>query len=786
MLRAPVNQSNVASIATGKNQNALSASNHGGCLLNMSGHGSNGLNVSLHSCCSCSSTTKGGNNSNYADVSLSNIFADEEEQMDIFGENSMVGFITALQMEQNGTSERPKTPGCQYHPKSFEGQHSQKKISPMKSMRTIGTDSTSTWQGSCNSFLGMDDELLDLSFTVNDFDKGNDDLSLHTKNTTASDSSPTKTVPRTLSRKDIDLNSCKKERTSSTTKRTLKLKPNRSSTLVVTGGGMHHCFSEESGKSSADQSPRKPVRRCEEEETEQPDDNVAAGGRQKLRDAVEILSNVLEVPTMQLDEESTSSEVIKINVGPVSRNSRADEISNHTDCSSTFQSCKDLPSQSLPCSMSLSQSYSEVSSKEDSAPKCPRRGTSPARSIAGARDHPCEAEPAVSKRTDCASFNQRGAELGTTECKTPPSPRKKVMMIAIKDLEKYVSDVSETDGKIQKAAISTSRYKKIMKAAEEKQLNCINENERVKISTSTAAGTSPYSTRLSIPESIAVDCSDRSLSSMDDSGRPFLHDNRSPPPGIVTAKLRKNNLFKAKSTRSLVKSPSSCNRISTTTNARTNPKMLNQKPSVSPKTRRIIRAASCLAITDSTTTSTVNPKKTSSCNRGKNVSGRKFMRSSSCLLGKSNSNDSFSPTCVSEESADTSPELKIETTVQQTRFVNKLRRVSSCCDIVNPNLIRNGDPNQKNIVEVVPKTRQYDSPIIRPTTFLTSMSEIPTTSTIDVSSPQRQPPRLAKSIVIIGDDGKQYHHHHHRDKPPTSPRRYITPTRGSSFRCRSN
>jgi hypothetical protein len=762
MIRAPVNRRNITTNTKGNGQNTLNVSNHG--LLNISGHGSNGLNLSGHSC--CSSTTRGGNNNNYADVSLSNIFADEEERIDIFGENSMVGFITALQIERNGKSERQET-CCQYQHESFERPAPQKKINSMKSMKTIGTDSTSTWQGSCNSFIGMGDELLDLSFTVNDFDKGNDDLSLHAKKTVASPASQSKMIPRNLSRKDIQLNNFKKERTPAKaigSKRSLQ--PKGPNALVVTGGGMHHCFTEENGKSNADQSPRKPVRRCEEDETLQPEDE-AATGRQKLKEAVVNLSKIIDVPNMNVDEESSSSEVIKINVAPISRSKEGDESSDRADCGS-FATVRDQPSLSLPCTTSIAQSTGEVSSKEDSAPKCPRRGASPTRSvIAELRDRSIEKPTSLSsnKVNDSgSSFTHRVSETSTTEYKSPPSPRKKVMMIAIKDLEKYVSDKSETDGKIQKAAISANRYKKIMKAAEEKQLHRNDENERVKISknaiTGSDGGASPHSTKMSIPKSIAVDCSDRSLSSMDDSSRPFIHENRSPLPGIVTATRRKNNLFKWKSNRSVTSSPSSSKR-NATTNVRTNPKTIIQKSSASPKARKIMRASSCVILTEPTTDANLDLVKTSS------NSGRKFTRSSSCIFGKSKT--------LPQKVFDTSVDIKNDVPEKPSRLLKKLRRVSSCCDIVSEGQTRIAN-NSKNTTGT--KTR-YDSPIIRPTT---SVASPPGTTNVSVSSPHRQ--QHVNCAAVVGGDGKSCYHHH-RDKPPTSPRRYITPTRATSIRSRS-
>ena len=313
-----------------------------------------------------------------------------------------------------------------------------------------------------------------------------------------------------------------------------------------------------------------------------------------------------------------------------------------------------------------------------------------------------------------------------------------------------------------------------------------NEKERVKISRNRVSGRdvsiSPYSPKLSIPKSIAVDCSDRSLSSMDDSSRPFIHDNRSPPPGIVTATRRKNNLFKVKSSRSVTNSPASCSRT-ISTNVRTDSKTtVDQTSSASPTPRKFARAASCRVVTEPKTTDVhVDQKKTSSGNRGRNVSARKYMRSSSCLFGSSSNNSSLSPyngTTVSTDSNN-------ETSVKPTRFLKKLRRVSSCCDIVNEGRVRDTVNNSKSN-NIGPKSR-FDSPIIGPTASPSG----PMTN-IDIStSLQHHQQQLVDSVVgvVVGRDGKQQqqqqHHHHLRDKPPTSPRRYITPTRATSFQSRA-
>lgn len=684
MIHEPVNRSNAESTSTGGGPNALNVSNHGF-----------GMNNSGHSCCSCS--TRGGIDT-YGNVSLSNIFADEEEQIDIFGENSMIGFITALQLEQNLKNEQEGHHTCPHHSGSFERKSPQKKNNSMKSIKTIGTDSTSTWQGSCNSFLGMGDELLDLSFTVNDFDKGNDDLSLHTKNTTSSCTSATKKIPRNLSRKDILLSNLK-ETANANSKVNIhgtarSTTPKVTNSLVVTGGGMHHCFDDENQNLNVDQSPRKPVRRGEECETLL--GNEAVPRTKQLRDALDLLSNKIDIPNF--DEESSSSEVIKINISSASRNEQGRDNSDRWDCRIT-DSISKVP---LSCS---SHSEGELSSKEDSAPKCPRRGKSPSRSVI--------VKPKVLLSENLGknpTITNSATEKDPTECKSSPSPKKKVMKIAIKDLEKYISDAPETNGKI-KSAISSLRYQKILQAAEDTHLRRRNENERVKISmnvvVSRDVGTSPYSTKCFVPQSIAVDSSDCSLSSMDDSSRSFIRETRYPPHTNVTPTRRRNNISPSKSSRFAIKSPSSSKQI-VVTNVKSNSKTLNPKASTQ--------------ISSTITSSTKGL-----------------------------------------------PQI--------------LRRVKSCnvVDEVQVNIIDDSNIENFNGVKssLSSSKKRYDSPIVRPAEYIFPPGTPTTppnaaTQITALSSPQRR-----KILVDTTEEGDCVHCLHHRDKPPTSPRRYITPTRGS-------
>ena len=190
------------------------------------------------------------------------------------------------------------------------------------------------------------------------------------------------------------------------------------------------------------------------------------------------------------------------------------------------------------------------------------------------------------------------------------------MMIALKDLEKYVSDAPETNGRSQNAAISPLKYKSIMKAAED-------------------IGSLPSSTKHSIPKSVAVSCSDRSVSSMDDSGRSSIKDNARSPPAHVTMKRRKNTIVKSKSSRSVANSsPSRKGNVATV--EKTKEKPLTHK---SPKmTRRIKRAVSCQALCEPSSED-LNTGQAGTNDRGRSLvfrekipSQRIFSRSNSCRI----------------------------------------------------------------------------------------------------------------------------------------------------------
>ena len=628
---------------------APNVSNHG--LLKAKGQNSTCLSTSSHSC--CSTATRGGNNS-YGNCSLSNIFDDDEERIDIFGENSMVGLTTVLLMEQNLNCAAD-------HSESIERRKMQRKNSSINSIKSFGTES-GTWQGSCNSFIGMDDELLDLSFTVNDFDKQNDGLSLHkslNENTLGAGAGQTKRIPRNLSKKDIELSNYKNKSSPKSFKaciqgmqRTALSKATNS--VFVTGGGMQRCFGDDNGNSGADHSPRKPVRRCEkEDEKMRPYNETTLSLTKLMRDAADLLS----LPV----DDSSCCEVIKISIPSPSKKEEQAE-SDHHERGLSLASDDDVTTSPLQFS---TRSRGEISSKEDTAPKYPRRGKSP-----------------------------------------PPSPRKKVMMIALKDLEKYVSDVPETNGKSQNAAISPLKYKSIMKAAED-------------------IGSLPSSTKHSIPKSVAVSCSDRSVSSMDDSGRSSIKDNARSPPAHVTMKRRKNTIVKSKSSRSVANSsPSRKGNVATV--EKTKEKPLTHK---SPKmTRRIKRAVSCQALCEPSSED-LNTGQAGTNDRGRSLvfrekipSQRIFSRSNSCRI-------------------------ESETTVAHpfTKLPTKMVSI-----------------NSTKVPEKIPSQRHFS----RSQSFNTE-PETATARKLITST----------SKVVVGDCP--------RDRPPISPRRYATPTKRASFRSRS-
>jgi hypothetical protein len=92
--------------------------------------------------------------------SLSDLFADDEEKFDIFGERSMAGSITTLLVDDDVSRVSRGT-------------------SSLKSVK-----SAISWQGSCESFIGAGDELLDFSGSVNDLFASNSDLALDKQGST--------------------------------------------------------------------------------------------------------------------------------------------------------------------------------------------------------------------------------------------------------------------------------------------------------------------------------------------------------------------------------------------------------------------------------------------------------------------------------------------------------------------------------------------------------------------------------------------------------------------------
>lgn len=309
---------------------APNVSNHG--LLKIKGQNSTCLNTSLHSVCSLVG------NSSYGNCSLSNIFDDDEERIDIFGESSTVGLTAVLLMEQNLNSAAD-------HSESIERRKMQRKNSSINSLKSFGTES-GTWQGSCNSFIGMDDELLDLSFNVNDFDKQNDGLSLHksmNENTFGAGTGKTKRIPRNLSKKDIELSNYKNKSSPKSfkaciqdMKRTALSKATNS--VFVAGGGMQRCFGDDNGNAGADLSPRKPVRRCEEEEEMRPYNETTISITKLMREAADLLS----LPV----DDSSCCEVIKISIPSPSKKKEQDE-SDHHDRGLCLASDNDVPTSQL-------------------------------------------------------------------------------------------------------------------------------------------------------------------------------------------------------------------------------------------------------------------------------------------------------------------------------------------------------------------------------------------------------------------------------------------------------
>jgi hypothetical protein len=569
--------------------NVLNGAGNG--LPNSSAH--NFVNISGHSC---------NTRTHYArDVSLSNIFADDEETIGIFGENSLVGFTTT---QATDTTERKPRP----QPKDL----------------LISIGSSSNWQGSCNSFLGSSSELLDLSFIINDFEKCNDQLSLHKK--IAASPKPN-SVQKQLSFKDKMLmrfhananqNTAIPAAVSPGKKRTIRPKVSYDTLTGKPCGGGMHCLVEDLECASPDAAPRIPIRRPEHQSPV-----MAEEAKLVHDDMVNTIADLINSPIVKLDDESCDGEVIKFNLTPSRK--RYEALSRSDSC--PIFSGHDAALQQVRPKSTTPLQQLRVEKKEDAAPKCPRRETSPERSnIQVEKRTVSRDENRERQRVSLISANQTSKLASDTlqvqemgmEGNNTTRPKKKVAKIAIKDLASFVADTSGKRGMSHGAAISPQRYRKIMEAAKSKNFNSNNikhEPPRKDMDDIDDTESSSLSMKSPVPHSIALDYSERSMSSMDDSSRrcsrtrrtvsALSMDSRSYSPmrdeirkvqGDVrlnptsSRKMSPQKLTSSTSCRALV-SPSGNNRVVNRSNVTSSRKMSPQKLTSSTSCRALVSSA---------------------------------------------------------------------------------------------------------------------------------------------------------------------------------------------------
>ena len=402
-----------------------------------------GLNSSAHGC------HNGGGMDGVVEQSLSDLFADDEESFDIFGDRSMAGSITALLAEDDDSRRVTRA------------------TSSLKSVKSVFS-----WQGSCESFNGAGDELLNLSGSANDLFPSNSDLALDKQH------SQKRTKAR---RSDSKAHSVPKSKQSMKTK-----EKSRKKDLILPPKSHKHqnslndlqtkdiaqaCNTDISTKTLADyvdistqnqahntdkttnspgKAPRRPVRGLEMIK------------EVSLEDSEKI--NAFSSSTKKLlpsKEDCSDDEVIIFNLSPKKPHRRAE--------SSTFGGPVTLPNfqNASPCL--TNRSMSMRSFKEDDIPRRPRRCSSPFRDNATIQKSPCDSNlipneihptsqasnKSRSRKEGSPSMPQRkpsddgktildsnfqalvhGPSNGKPHVGDPPcSPRKRVMKIALRDME---------------------------------------------------------------------------------------------------------------------------------------------------------------------------------------------------------------------------------------------------------------------------------------------------------------------------------------------------------------
>jgi hypothetical protein len=279
----------------------------------------------------------GGMADGVVEQSLSDLFADDEEKFDIFAERSMAGSITALLVEDDVSRVTRAT-------------------SSLKSVK-----STISWQGSCESFTGAGDELLNFSGSVNDLFASNSDLALEKQG-----SMKRRTKTKRSEAKTTNASSKRSARKQDQSKTNLLDRPpvssHQKSGKSRSSRDIHRSAStSDLSFKSPDQAPRHPVRGL------QMIKEVSMEDSQKINSFSSSARNI--VPS---EEDSGDDEVIVFNLVPkkLQRNDAVHSPTKGSPSARTIQGSS---------SLLLSPSMSTRSLKEDETPRRPRRSSSPTR-----------------------------------------------------------------------------------------------------------------------------------------------------------------------------------------------------------------------------------------------------------------------------------------------------------------------------------------------------------------------------------------------------------------------
>jgi hypothetical protein len=432
--------------------------------------------------------------------SLSDLFADDEEKFDIFGERSMAGSIAALNVGDT-TSDTKRN----YTSKS-----------------SVGCCSTGTWQGNCESFIGDIDDILNLSCSDTDLFASGSALALYNK--------PKK---RKTKMKKIPTKEYSQEPTVH-----LSSSKSRSDNAIPTSSSQ---FDSKFPSKSPDTAPRKPIR-GEQIKTstlqhskalnnsyasmapsnfeEDPHEEVIVFNLMPKKrhqdivlmdticplvsghDSKFLLSRSMSVPAFKEDEapkrpqRGLSPERPRtdrnVSVGMSRRNSKIGTSKHLTQVSNTVEteniSILDVPTKSRRNGLKNYKDHHQSCPKLDAKANFPVSGDQPRERMARSPHSVINRDDTISGRQTRSSkrlSNDNKPTVSSTRTgavtvgDTPPiqtisdiiiSPRRRIVKkIALKDMEKQFSGGGGTPPRSDKNSprnpMSAARYKKLMEAA---------------------------------------------------------------------------------------------------------------------------------------------------------------------------------------------------------------------------------------------------------------------------------------------------------------------------------